>query len=241
MAIGGLFALLWLRLAPSCVLLGSVALRRPALLGPSLLAALLAAALLPLSVSGPGLAVTDAVVATDVLRGGVAGLTLAIALASPLLATAWFAGAIGRSVGFADGGAALTRLYGALAVALFFSFGGHRTALELHAQGLQALPLTGSTTALSRQVPAFAGDVLTRALGLSLVWAAPFWLSMWLFDGLAALYGRLVRGAVAGPLLAPLRVAVGLGLLVAGGVFVVDVFPAALEGAYDGARRLLRP
>lgn len=233
-----LFVLLWCRVAPACALLASLALRRPVLMGPALVAALVAVTLVPLSVAAP-LTGSQPALSADVLSlAGIAralglGLLVALVLAGPLLSMAWFGGAIGRSLGFAGGGEGLARLYGALSAALFFALGGHRMALSVLAGSLQAAPLLGAPGAVLSSLPAFVGGALTRALGWALLWAAPFWVSLWLFDGLLALSARFVGTTSGAPMAAPVRVAVGLCLLVAAGAFLVEAFPEALTQALE--------
>lgn len=247
---GAVFALLLCRVAPTCILLSSLAKGRPAVAGPLALAALLAATLLPLAWMPAQQAPTlsPALSASVIAQALGLGLVIALALASPLVALSWLGGALTRSLGLFDGHDGLARCYGALGLALFFAFGGHRMAIEVLAASLHLAPLAGASgpaTAVPAgfialaELAAFAGSALTQALAWALLWAAPFFVSLWLFDGLLALSGRFAGALVLAPMVAPVRVAFGLCLLVAGGAFVVEVFPRALQHAVMALQGLL--
>lgn len=231
--------LLWLRLLPVCVLLPSAAMRRVVVAGPGFVAGLLSVCLVALLAPAPASTGLVPAAARELLVGA----AFALSAGAPLLALAWFGHVLDLLVapGQRSEAGALSRLYGAFGLALFFALGGHRLLLAALVGLLGRVPLGAEAAQFDAgRVGAMAGS-LAQALAWTLVWAAPFAGALVGFDLIAGLIARYLDRASFAAAAAPLRTLCGLVLLLLGGAFVADLFPDVVAAAADSARGVGAP
>lgn len=228
------------RLWPTCFLITAVVARQPRVLASVAISALLAASLWPLSSVPKGAAVSLSF--SDGVRELFVGMAFALAAATPVLGLVWVGAWFDR---LREGRPAplpcdaFARLYGALALAALFAFGGHRLLLGAFVDTLREIPPFGPfdvprAAALVRLV----GGTFGRALGWAVTWAAPVFLGLLVLDLVLGGVRRFARGLPIEFVVAPVRTLGLLSLLAAASVLSLQAYPTAIVWAARSASNL---
>lgn len=183
------------------------------------------------------------------LREALIGVAFAIASSLPLWALGWTGALVDRwrgsphegVLGPSEGASPLGALHVAAGVVLFVMLGGHRLALAAFADGFVDTPVGAGASPES--VATFAlgvGRLITAALELAVVFAAPAAIAFVLLEAVLGLAARVAPALSLWTSAVPLRAALGVAVALVGLAALLPRLGPLFTGSVEAAAELVR-